>query len=102
MVPKPLIIKKGEHGALLFNGKDKIFYTPAMPYLERKCIDPTGAGDTFAGGFVGYLHANYKIITFENMKKALIICFCNGIFLCRKNGNRTFGNGLEVHSELTK
>ena len=68
MGPKYLIIKKGEHGALLFY-QDKIFYAPALP-LE-KVFDPTGAGDTFAGGFIGHL-AHSQEINFENMKRAVI------------------------------
>lgn len=66
--PKYLIIKKGEHGALLFD-KDNVFYAPALP-LDR-VIDPTGAGDCFAGGFLGYI-AKTGDISFENMKRALI------------------------------
>ncbi len=68
MGPKYLIIKKGEHGALLFHGKE-IFYAPALPLEE--VFDPTGAGDTFAGGFIGYL-AKTGDISFENMKNAVI------------------------------
>jgi sugar/nucleoside kinase (ribokinase family) len=68
MGPQYLIIKKGEHGAMLFF-EDKIFYAPALPLDEVK--DPTGAGDTFAGGFMGYL-AKTKDTSFENMKRALI------------------------------
>ncbi|MDH3245855.1 MAG: PfkB family carbohydrate kinase [Saprospiraceae bacterium] len=66
--PKYLVVKKGEHGALLFH-KDHIFFAPALPLLEVK--DPTGAGDTFAGGFMGYL-ARTGEVNFENMKKALV------------------------------
>jgi sugar/nucleoside kinase (ribokinase family) len=66
--PEFLIIKKGEHGALLFS-VDKIFSTPAYP-LES-IYDPTGAGDTFAGGFIGYMHKTQDL-SFENMKKAVI------------------------------
>ena len=66
--PKYLIIKKGEHGALLFD-RDNVFYAPALP-LDR-VIDPTGAGDCFAGGFLGYI-AKTEDISFENMKRALI------------------------------
>ena len=65
---KTLIIKKGEHGALLFH-KDQIFFAPALPLEE--VFDPTGAGDTFAGGFIGYI-AKTKDISFDNMKRALI------------------------------
>lgn len=68
MGPKYLIIKKGEHGALLFHG-DKVFFAPALP-LES-VFDPTGAGDTFAGGFMGYL-ARAKDLSFESMKRAVI------------------------------
>lgn len=68
MGPKSLIIKKGEHGALLFQG-DKTFFAPAL--LLPKVVDPTGAGDTFAGGFMGYLAATDDT-SFENMKRAII------------------------------
>lgn len=68
MGPKYLIIKKGEHGALLFH-EDKIFSAPALPLAE--VFDPTGAGDTFAGGFIGYL-AKVGHINFNNMKNAII------------------------------
>ena len=68
MGPKYVVIKKGEHGALLFH-EGNIFFAPALPLEE--VFDPTGAGDTFAGGFVGYL-ASTKDISFENMKNALI------------------------------
>jgi sugar/nucleoside kinase (ribokinase family) len=69
MGPKYVIIKKGEHGALLFHG-EKVFYAPALPLEE--VFDPTGAGDTFAGGFIGYL-SNTDDISFENMKRAIIV-----------------------------
>lgn len=68
MGPKYLIIKKGENGALLFHGK-QVFFAPALPLEE--VFDPTGAGDTFAGGFIGYL-AKTGDISFENMKNAII------------------------------
>lgn len=68
MGPEILVIKKGEHGALLFMD-GKMFYAPAMPLAE--VFDPTGAGDTFAGGFIGYLSASGKI-NFENVKRAMI------------------------------
>jgi sugar/nucleoside kinase (ribokinase family) len=68
MGPKYLIIKKGEHGALLFHG-DQMFFAPALPLEE--VFDPTGAGDTFAGGFIGYL-ASTGDVSFENMKRAII------------------------------
>lgn len=68
MGPEYVVIKKGEHGALLFH-KEEMFFAPALPLEE--VFDPTGAGDTFAGGFVGYL-TNSKDISFENMKNAVI------------------------------
>ncbi len=66
--PKYVVIKKGEHGALLFH-QDQVFFAPALPLEE--VFDPTGAGDTFAGGFAGYL-AESKNMSFENLKKAII------------------------------
>ena len=68
MGPKYVVIKKGEHGALLFN-EGKMFYAPALPLAE--VFDPTGAGDTFAGGFCGYL-TKTQDVSFENMKNAII------------------------------
>jgi sugar/nucleoside kinase (ribokinase family) len=68
MGPKYVVIKKGEHGALLFHGNE-MFFAPALPLEE--VFDPTGAGDTFAGGFTGYL-AETKDTSFENMKNAII------------------------------
>lgn len=68
MGPKYVVIKKGEHGALLFHD-DNIFFAPALPLEE--VFDPTGAGDTFAGGFAGYLAAT-KSVTYENMKNAVV------------------------------
>jgi sugar/nucleoside kinase (ribokinase family) len=68
MGPKYLIIKKGEHGALLFHEKE-VFFAPALPLEE--VFDPTGAGDTFAGGFIGYISSTNDI-SFENMKRAVI------------------------------
>lgn len=68
MGPRFLVIKKGEHGALLFEG-DRIFFAPALPLEE--VFDPTGAGDTFAGGFMGYL-AKTDDLSFDNMKRAII------------------------------
>jgi sugar/nucleoside kinase (ribokinase family) len=79
---KYLIIKKGEHGALLFHG-DQIFYAPALPLEE--VYDPTGAGDTFAGGFMGYLSATNDI-SFENMKRAIIAGSALASFCCEKFG----------------
>ena len=68
MGPKYVVIKKGEHGALLFH-EDKVFFAPALPLEE--VFDPTGAGDTFAGGFIGHI-AKTGDISFENMKRAVI------------------------------
>jgi sugar/nucleoside kinase (ribokinase family) len=68
MGPKILIIKKGEHGALLFH-ENEVFFAPALPLEE--VFDPTGAGDTFAGGFMGYI-ASTDDTSFENMKRAII------------------------------
>ena len=68
MGPKYVVIKKGEHGALLFHNKD-IFFAPALPLEE--VFDPTGAGDTFAGGFAGYITQS-ESISFDNMKQAII------------------------------
>lgn len=82
MGPKYLIIKKGEHGALLFHEK-QIFFAPAMP-LEN-VFDPTGAGDTFAGGFLGYL-AQTRDISFDNMKRALINASALASFTVEKFG----------------
>ena len=82
MGPKYLIIKKGEHGALLFHGEN-VFYAPALPLEE--VFDPTGAGDTFAGGFMGYL-AKTKDISFENMKTAIITGSAMASFCVEKFG----------------
>ncbi|ANQ49347.1 sugar kinase [Flammeovirga yaeyamensis] len=82
MGPKYLIIKKGEHGALLFH-EDKVFSAPALPLEE--VFDPTGAGDTFAGGFIGYL-AKTDDISFDNMKKAVIYGSAMASFCVEKFG----------------
>ena len=82
MGPKFLVIKKGEHGALLFHG-DHVFFAPALPLEE--VFDPTGAGDTFAGGFIGYL-AKTKDISFENMKTAIIVGSALASFCVEKFG----------------
>jgi sugar/nucleoside kinase (ribokinase family) len=82
MGPKYLVIKKGEHGALLF-GENKMFYAPAMP-LEN-VFDPTGAGDSFAGGFIGYLSKSNNL-TFENMKAAVIYGSVMASFCVEKFG----------------
>lgn len=82
MGPKYLIIKKGEHGALLF-GEGQIFSAPALPLAE--VFDPTGAGDAFAGGFIGYL-AKVKTINFTNMKNAVIYGSALASFCVEKFG----------------
>jgi sugar/nucleoside kinase (ribokinase family) len=88
MGPKYLIIKKGEHGALLFQG-DKVYFCPALP-LES-VFDPTGAGDTFAGGFIGYL-AKTDDISFENMKRAVIHGSAMASFCVEKFGTERIVN----------
>jgi sugar/nucleoside kinase (ribokinase family) len=82
MGPKYLIVKKGEHGALLFHKSD-VFFAPALPLEE--VFDPTGAGDTFAGGFIGHL-AKTKDISFENMKTAIIVGSAMASFCVEKFG----------------
>jgi len=84
MGPKYLIIKKGEHGALLFH-EEKVFFAPALPLEE--VFDPTGAGDTFAGGFIGHL-AKTKDISFENMKTAIIVGSAMASFCVEKFGTQ--------------
>ena len=80
--PKWVIIKKGEHGALLF-GEDKIFYAPALPLEE--VFDPTGAGDTFAGGLMGYL-SSQNAISFDHLKKGVIAGSALASFCVEKFG----------------
>lgn len=82
MGPQTLIIKKGEHGALLFQG-NKMFYCPALPLED--VFDPTGAGDTFVGGFIGYL-AQTNDISFENMRKAIVYGSAMASFCVEKFG----------------
>jgi sugar/nucleoside kinase (ribokinase family) len=82
MGPKYLIIKKGEHGALLFHG-DRIFFAPALPLED--VFDPTGAGDTFAGGFMGFLAATDDS-SFDNMKRAIIAGSALASFCVEKFG----------------
>ena len=82
MGPKFLIIKKGEHGALLFH-EDQVFFAPALP-LEN-VFDPTGAGDAFAGGFIGHI-AHSNDISFENMKTAIIVGSAMASFCVEKFG----------------
>lgn len=85
MGPRVLIIKKGEHGALLFD-KDEVFFAPAMPLEE--VFDPTGAGDTFAGGFIGFL-AKTDDVSFENMKRAIIFGSAMASFAVEKFGTES-------------
>jgi len=98
MGPKYLIIKKGEHGALLFHGEN-IFFAPALP-LEV-VFDPTGAGDTFAGGFIGYL-AKTDDISFENMKRAIIAGSAMASFGVEKFGTESieYLNDTEIYDRM--
>lgn len=82
MGPKYVIIKKGEHGALLFD-EENVFFAPALPLEE--VVDPTGAGDTFAGGFMGYI-AHTGEVSFANLKRAIIIGSAMASFTCEKFG----------------
>ena len=88
MGPEYVVIKKGEHGALLFHN-EKVFYAPALPLEE--VFDPTGAGDTFAGGFAGYL-AKSDDVTFENMKNAVIYGSTLASFCVEKFGTERMVN----------
>ncbi len=92
MGPKTLIIKKGEHGALLFQD-DKVFFAPALPLED--VFDPTGAGDTFAGGFIGYI-ASTDDSSFENMKRAIIAGSALASFCVEKFGTQRL---LEITKE---
>ena len=82
MGPKYLIIKKGEHGALLFH-ENHVFFAPALPLEE--VFDPTGAGDAFAGGFIGHI-ARTSDVSFENMKTAIIVGSAMASFCVEKFG----------------
>ncbi|MEY5042281.1 MAG: hypothetical protein RLZZ414_1845 [Bacteroidota bacterium] len=105
MGPKYLIIKKGEHGALLFHGTE-MFFAPALPLELVK--DPTGAGDTFAGGFIGYL-AKTRDLSFENMKRAVITGSALASFCVEEMGTEkmfniskeAIENRLQQFSKLT-
>ena len=88
MGPQYVVIKKGEHGALIFH-KDEMFYAPALPLAE--VFDPTGAGDTFAGGFTGYL-AKSGDYSFENMKRAIVYGSCLASFCVEKFGTERMLN----------
>jgi len=100
MGPKYLIIKKGEHGALLFS-KDKMFFAPALPLEE--IFDPTGAGDTFAGGLMGYLTKN-KEVTFDNLKNGIILGSTLASFSVEKFGTERIENltQKEIYERVQK
>ncbi len=100
MGPKYLIIKKGEHGALLFD-KERMFFAPALPLAD--VVDPTGAGDTFAGGFIGYI-AKTGDISFDNFKRAVIhgsalASFCVQDFGTKRMETLSYN---EVHERIDK
>jgi len=98
MGPKYLIIKKGEHGALLFH-ENKVFCAPALPLEE--VFDPTGAGDTFAGGFIGHI-AKTKDLSFENMKTAIIVGSAMASYCVEKFGTERLReiNSEAIHERL--
>lgn len=98
MGPQYVVIKKGEHGALLFHN-DNVFYAPALPLEE--VFDPTGAGDTFAGGFAGYI-ARSGDSSFENMKNAVIYGSTLASFCVEKFGTERMKQleSREVHQRL--
>lgn len=106
MGPKYVVIKKGEHGALLFNN-GKMFFAPALPLAT--VFDPTGAGDTFAGGFAGYL-AKTEDVSFENLKRAIIYGSNLASFCVEKFGTQRMENltseevqiRLKAFKELTQ
>jgi sugar/nucleoside kinase (ribokinase family) len=100
MGPKYVIIKKGEHGALLFHDT-QIFFAPALPLED--VYDPTGAGDTFAGGFIGHL-AKTNDISFENMKSAIIIGSAMASFVVEKFGTERLKeiNDKEIQDRLSQ
>ena len=100
MGPKYVVIKKGEHGALIFH-EDDMFFAPAMPLAE--VFDPTGAGDTFAGGFTGYL-AKTGDYSFESMKRAIIYGSCLASFCVEKFGTQRMEHltKKEIDSRLQK
>lgn len=105
MGPKTLVIKKGEHGALLFN-ENNVFFAPALPLED--VFDPTGAGDTFAGGFTGFL-SKTKNYSFENMKRAIIYGSALASFTVERFGvdrlyeldDEELNHRLEVFKSLT-
>jgi len=98
MGPKILIIKKGEHGALLFY-KDEVFFAPALPLEE--VFDPTGAGDSFAGGMIGYL-ARTNDLSFENLKRAIIVGSAMASFTVEKFGTEALQHltPIQIHNRI--
>lgn len=100
MGPKYLVIKKGEHGALLFHEK-QIFFAPALPLED--VFDPTGAGDTFAGGFIGHL-ARTKDISFDNMKTAIIVGSAMASYCVEKFGTQRLReiSDVDIESRLNE
>lgn len=82
MGPRYVVVKKGEHGALLFS-EDRVFFAPALPLED--VIDPTGAGDTFAGGFIGFI-ARTQDHSFDNLKRAIIVGSALASFCCERFG----------------
>ena len=100
MGPKYLVIKKGEHGALLFS-EDRVFFAPALPLTEVQ--DPTGAGDSFAGGLMGFL-ASREMINFEVLKQAIICGSAMASFCVEKFGTEALRNltMFEVQERLDK
>lgn len=100
MGPKVVVIKKGEHGALLFN-ENKIFFAPALPLED--VFDPTGAGDTFAGGFAGYITQTADL-SYENMKKAIIVGSALASFTVEKFGTEKLQelSSLEYENRLNE
>jgi sugar/nucleoside kinase (ribokinase family) len=100
MGPKYLVIKKGEHGALLF-GEGQVFFAPALPLTEVQ--DPTGAGDTFAGGLMGYLAGRDKL-NFAVLKQAIVCGSAMASFCVEKFGTEGLRNlnPLQVQERLDK
>jgi sugar/nucleoside kinase (ribokinase family) len=98
MGPKYLVIKKGEHGALLFHGNE-VFFCPALPLEE--VFDPTGAGDAFAGGFIGYL-AKTRNASFENMKRAIVYGSATASYSVEKFGTEKIKeiNSKSIHDRV--
>lgn len=101
MGPQTLIIKKGEHGALLFGQEDEIFFCPALPLEE--VFDPTGAGDSFAGGFLGYM-ASKNASDFETMKQAIVYGSATASFCVEKFGTERIAqlSEEELHERARK